>query len=252
MTRLDAVMPPIWSHANPIDIAGDADAARYATAMDALIDDRANDAVLVMNVPTALASSAGAAEAIAGVIKRHRDRRSPAKPVLAVWLGGSAAATDTFNAAGIASYATEADAVTGFMHVVRYRHALRLLMAAPPSLPQDFVPDTAEARAVIAAALRDGRHWLDPIEAARLFGAYGIDVTPAHLARDPDKAAAAAKPYFAAGQAVTVKILRPTSCTNRRSAASRSISRRSKPCAKPQPTFCAGRGRRSRRRASQA
>ncbi len=30
MTRLDAVMPPIWSHANPIDIAGDADAARYA------------------------------------------------------------------------------------------------------------------------------------------------------------------------------------------------------------------------------
>ena len=209
MTRLDAVMPPIWSHANPIDIAGDADAARYSAAMDALIDDRANDAVLVMNVPTALASSAGAAEAIATVIKQHRDKRSPAKPVLAVWLGGSAAATETFNAAGIASYATEADAVTGFMHVVRYRHALSLLMAAPPSLPQDFVPDTPAARAVIAAALRDGRHWLDPIEAARLFSAYGIDVTPAHLARDPDEAAAAAKPYFAAGQAVTVKILSP-------------------------------------------
>ncbi len=209
MTKLDAVMTPIWSHANPIDIAGDADAPRYATAMDALLDDRANDAVLVMNVPVALASSADAAAAIASVTKQHRDQRSPGKPVLAVWLGGSAAATETFNAAGIASYATEADAVTGFMHVVRYRHALSLLMAAPPSLPQDFSPDTAAARAVIAEALRDGRHWLDPIEAARLFAAYGIDVTPAHLARDPDEAVAAAEPYFGAEQAVTVKILSP-------------------------------------------
>ena len=28
--RLDAVLPPIWSKANPVDIAGDADATRYA------------------------------------------------------------------------------------------------------------------------------------------------------------------------------------------------------------------------------
>ena len=56
MRKLDAALPPIWSRANPVDIAGDADAARYAVALEQLLADDANDAVLVMNVPTALAS----------------------------------------------------------------------------------------------------------------------------------------------------------------------------------------------------
>ena len=57
MLKLDAALPPIWSKANPVDIAGDADPARYVAALEALIADPENDAVLVMNVPTALASA---------------------------------------------------------------------------------------------------------------------------------------------------------------------------------------------------
>ena len=209
MTKLDAALPPIWSRANPVDIAGDADDARYAAALEQLLDDSANDAVLVMNVPTALASAADAAGSVVAVTQRHREKRVAAKPVLAVWVGGSAAATAAFDAAGIPSYATESDAVGGFMHVVRYRESLGALMATPPSLPQDFVPDTAAARPVIDGVMREGRVWLDPIEATRLFSAYGIPVTPAHLARDADEAAAVAKPYLAEGQAVVAKILSP-------------------------------------------
>src|SRR5215468_4471529 len=41
---LDAAMPPIWSGANPVDIAGDADSTRYAKALDMLLDDKDNDA----------------------------------------------------------------------------------------------------------------------------------------------------------------------------------------------------------------
>ena len=59
--RLDAVLPPTWSKANPVDIVGDADAARYSAALEALLADQANDAVLVLNVPTALASAAATA-----------------------------------------------------------------------------------------------------------------------------------------------------------------------------------------------
>jgi acetyltransferase len=51
---LDAVLPPTWSKANPVDILGDADAARYVAALEALLADTENDAVLVLNVPTAL------------------------------------------------------------------------------------------------------------------------------------------------------------------------------------------------------
>ncbi len=54
--RLNKQLPRTWSHANPVDIVGDADGARYAHALDILADDRGIGAVLAMNVPTALTS----------------------------------------------------------------------------------------------------------------------------------------------------------------------------------------------------
>jgi acetyltransferase len=211
-TKLNAALPPIWSHANPVDIAGDADADRYAVALAHLLEDRANDAVLVMNVPTALASPAASANAVVNVTEQHRMTPAFAKPVFAVWIGGSGAASEIFNAARIPNYATETDAIRGFMHLVRYRESQDLLMATPASLPEDFLPDTAAVRPIIDNALRErGRQrvWLDPIEMTRLFSAYGIAITPAALARDPDEAVAAAKPHFAAGNCVVLKILSP-------------------------------------------
>ena len=65
-------MPRAWSHANPVDIVGDADGARYAAALDALADDRGVGAVLAMNVPTALTSSVEAARAVAGARRAPR------------------------------------------------------------------------------------------------------------------------------------------------------------------------------------
>ena len=52
--------------------------------------------------------------------------------------------------------------------------ALDVLMATPPSLPQDFKPDVAVARDVVANAVGGGRTWLDPIEMTRLLAAYSI------------------------------------------------------------------------------
>src|SRR5262249_3305558 len=72
MKKLDAALPPIWSHANPADIAGDAGADRYAVALACLLEDNANDAVLVMNVPTALASALDAAKSVIAVAGRAR------------------------------------------------------------------------------------------------------------------------------------------------------------------------------------
>ena len=94
------------------------------------------------------------------------------------------------------------------MHLVRYRESRDLLMATPPSLPQDFAPDVAAVRPVIDGVLRENRTWLDPVEMTRVFSAYGIPITPAALARDADEAVAAARPYLAAGQPpVVIKIL---------------------------------------------
>jgi acetyltransferase len=206
--RLDAALPPIWSHSNPVDIAGDADAARYEAAFEALLDDPGNDALLVMNVPTALASATDAAQAVVEVANKHRGRMVPPKPAFAVWVGGSSAA-ESFERACIPEYANESEAVGGFMHLVRYREALDALMATPPNLPADFSPDLSAARTVIEGALAAGAKWLDPVAATRLLAAYSIPVAPALLARDPDEAAAVAAPLLEGGATVVAKILSP-------------------------------------------
>jgi acetyltransferase len=209
MQKLDAALPPIWSHANPADIAGDADAERYAAALEYLLDDGANDAVLVMNVPTALASAADAAKSVIAVTERRRQKRALAKPVFTMWMGENGPASEAFEAAGIPNYPTESAAICGFMHLVRYRESRDLLMATPPNLPQDFAPDVAAVRPVIDGALREKRAWLDPIELTRVLSAYGIPITPAALARDADEAVALAKPHLANGVPVVLKIQSP-------------------------------------------
>jgi acetyltransferase len=209
MNKLDAALPPIWSRANPVDIAGDADAARYSAALEALLEDPENDAILVMNVPTALASAEAAAKSVTAVAQAHRSGLIRPKPIFAVWVGSSDATTPIFEAARIPNYGTESDAVRGFMHLVRYREALEALMATPPSLPRDFKPDVAAGRSVVEGAVGDGRTWLDPIEVTRLLAAYSIPVTPALLARDAEEAAAVAAPLLAEGSTVVAKILSP-------------------------------------------
>ncbi|MGB3272246.1 MAG: bifunctional acetate--CoA ligase family protein/GNAT family N-acetyltransferase [Xanthobacteraceae bacterium] len=205
---LDESLPPIWSKANPVDIAGDADAGRYGTALDALLTDPANDGVLVMNVPTALASAGDAAAATIATVQAQRARRLPAKPVFAVWVGDNGNAEAAFDAADIPYFQSESDAVHGFMHLVRYRDGQNALMETPPSLPQDFAPDVEAARRIVQAAADSGRVWLDPIEITGLMAAYAIPIATATLARTPDEAVAAARPLLARG-AVAVKILSP-------------------------------------------
>ncbi|HXW23951.1 MAG TPA: bifunctional acetate--CoA ligase family protein/GNAT family N-acetyltransferase, partial [Xanthobacteraceae bacterium] len=205
LAQLDAVLPPTWSRANPVDIIGDADADRYAAALDVLLSDRDSDAVLVLNVPTALASATDTATRVADVVAARRARVYGAKPVFAVWVGEDRAAADIFDAARIPHYASETDAMRGFIHLVRYREAQDALMETPPSLPEHFTREETVARELVDRALAQGRAWLDPPEVVRMFSAYAIPIAPLVVARDPDEAAAAATPLLASG-AIVVKI----------------------------------------------
>ena len=209
VAELDRVLPPTWSRGNPVDIIGDAGPERYAVALAALLADPANDAVLALNVPTALASAAAAAVAVVATVSASRTRGGRHKPVFAVWLAEDERAARAFEAARIPHFATEAEAVRGFMHLVRYREAQDDLMETPDSLPIDFVPDTATARQVVAAALADDREWLDPLQVNALLRAYDIPAAPVALARDADEAADAARLILAEGGTVAVKILSP-------------------------------------------
>src|SRR5690606_16954237 len=99
--KLDAALPATWSKSNPIDIIGDADEERYAIALEALLEDAENDAILAMNVPTTLASPAKIATRVAEIVKARRAKAARAKPVFASWIGGGEGISAIFNDAGI-------------------------------------------------------------------------------------------------------------------------------------------------------
>lgn len=206
--RLDAVLPPTWSGSNPVDIIGDAGTERYAAALEALLADPSNDAVLVMNVQTAIASAEEIAGTVTGIVRQYRERmRRAAKPVLAVWVGADPAIGNLLSAAGIPNYPTEDDAVRGFMHLVRHREVVEELAQVPPTMPDNFAPDTAAARKIVTDAIADGRHWLDPVEIKHLLEAYDIAMVPTFAAADADEAVAHASTLFAQGATVVLKIM---------------------------------------------
>ncbi|MGE8224329.1 MAG: bifunctional acetate--CoA ligase family protein/GNAT family N-acetyltransferase, partial [Stenotrophomonas sp.] len=205
---LDQALPQGWSRDNPVDIVVDADGGRYASAIEALLSDDANDAVLVINVPTAFTSSAEAAQALTTTLGQ-RSRQLRDKPVFAVWLGNDDRATVTLNTARVPTYPTEADAVRGFQHLVRYREAQTALMETPPSLPADFVVDVPAARALVEAALANDQQWLDPVATHKLLQAYGIPSLEVMVARDPHEAMDLAQPLLEQGMSVAVKIFSP-------------------------------------------
>ncbi|HVY44139.1 MAG TPA: bifunctional acetate--CoA ligase family protein/GNAT family N-acetyltransferase [Hyphomicrobiaceae bacterium] len=204
----DAALPPTWSHGNPIDILGDADAARYRRALEILLSSEDADAILVMNCPTALASSTEIAEQVVALVDRQRASPAPIKPVLAVWLGdeSSREARKLFAAKNIASFATPAEGVDGFMQLVSYARAQEQLMRTPPSLPE-VVFDSAGAAATIEIALRSKRSVLSEAEAKDILAAYGVPVVPTRIAASPEEVGRLARDIIADYGASVIKIL---------------------------------------------
>ena len=208
-SALDAVLPPTWSHGNPVDIIGDADPVRYAAALEVVLASDDADAILVMNCPTALASSTEVAERITAVVERHKTTGRGTKAVIANWLGDEASrdARALFAQKGIGSFATPAEAVDGFMYLVRHARSQEELMRTPPSLPPNFEVNKAKADVTIKTVTAAGRSVLSEVEAKQLLVAYGISTVPTAIARDPAEVGALAAGFIAEHGACVVKIL---------------------------------------------
>lgn len=192
VAKLNAVLPPTWSHANPIDIIGDADAERYGNAVNVLMQDDNVDGLLVMYCPTAISTAAETAQGLVDVLARPDLAHK--KNVFACWMGEANVADGRakFVAAQVPDFETPERAVRAFMYLVRYRQSQQLLLETPSEVAPSAPADVARAGAIIRAALADGREWLDPAEAAAFLACYGIPSARTEAVADAAAAAAVA------------------------------------------------------------
>ena len=216
---LDAVLPAHWSHANPVDIIGDAPVERYVQTLRILLAEPSSGTLLFMHAPTAIVGSAQIASALVPVLQEAPGR------VLSCWLGGPAVqqARQTFQAAGIPGYDTPEDAVRAFSQLLTYRRNQELLMQAPPThvLPaalQTALPtglptalptvlDMARVRDIVDGVLAQGREWLSEPEAKALIAACGVPVAAVRVVHPTGPAAVRAAREL--GYPVALKILSP-------------------------------------------
>ena len=206
LRKLDAALPPTWSHANPVDIIGDAPAARYRAAVEAVAADAAVDALMVLNCPTGLASPAEAASAVASLATKGR---IGGKPVLTSWLGEHTArgARAILQEAGIPSFATPADAARSLGYLVGWSRARKALMRVPSSHGGEGEGDRDAVLAIFRKAAAEGRPMLTEPEAKAAIAAYGISVPETIVARSPAEAKQAAARLLAQSETVVVNLL---------------------------------------------
>lgn len=200
--KLNTILPPFWSHGNPVDVLGDAPPERYAAALDVVLQDKNVDAALVILTPQAMTDPTGTAAAVGEVASRHR------KPVLAAWMGGSSVAkgVQILNAANVPCYNTPEQAVRAFMHLVSYARNLQILHETPKDIPVAFKLDRQRLRRVFDTIFTEGSDILSENVSKALLEAYEIPVTKPHLARTPEEAVELARRI---GYPVVLKIHSP-------------------------------------------
>jgi acetyltransferase len=202
---LNGILPPHWSHNNPIDILGDADPERYAGALRIAANNADSDGLLVVLAPQGMTDPTAIAEGLKPYAK------GLGKPVLASWMGGAsiAAGEAVLNAAGIPTFPYPDTAARAFTYMWRYQYNLRALYETPvlATTPEFNLTARSQADSIIREARRLGRVLLNEFESKQLLAVYGVPTVETQIARSEDEALQCAKKI---GYPVVLKIFSET------------------------------------------
>jgi len=202
---LNQILPPHWSHNNPIDILGDASAERYAKAVEIAAKDPNSDGLLVILTAQAMTDPTQTAEHLKPYAKL------PGKPILASWMGAAdtAAGVSILNRANIPTFPYPDTAARAFTYMWRYSYNLRALYETPTLQPEfeESAPNRALAEQIIQTARESGRSILTEVESKQLLAAYGIPIVETRIA---DSEEAAVKLAQEIGYPVVLKLFSET------------------------------------------
>jgi acetyltransferase len=198
--QLNEVLPPAWSHRNPVDVLGDAQPDRYAKAAEIVLADKNVDAVLAILTPQAMTDPTATARELAKLSENTN------KLILGAWMGGVSMAEGLriMNAAGVVAYPSPDNAVRAFMHLVSYSRNLRILHETPAEVEIKFNQDRKQRVKISKEIITAAPPVMPSSSAKELLEIYGIPTARTIETRTAARAAAAAKKL---GFPVVMKVL---------------------------------------------
>lgn len=209
LQALNQVLPPAWSHSNPVDILGDADANRYIEALDVIYKDPEVDGVLAILSPQDMTDAAGTAERIKEFSSLNK------KPILASWMGGESVrqGAKILSEANIPTFSYPDDAAKTFAMMWHYSKNIQSLYEIPPAIEQVEIEKSIlerrrhETSEFFHSVLEEERILLTEFESKQILESYGIPTVQTLVARNPEEAV-----YLAAqiGYPVVVKLYSQT------------------------------------------
>jgi len=200
---LSDILPPQWSHGNPIDILGDAPPKRYAEVTDVCFQADGIDGMLVIVNPQSMTDPTEVAKALG------KDLKHKPYPVFTAVMGGVDVeeARQVLNNRGIPTYDTPERAVRAFAVLTNYARNLEHLQEIPSRLSKEAEVDKAQAGQLIHTAVQeDPKKFLSEVDSKRLLAAYGIPVNPTRAAESLEKAQELGEKI---GYPLVMKILSP-------------------------------------------
>ncbi len=170
---LNQVLPLHWSHANPVDILGDATSERYKQALEICLKDENVDGVLNILTPQAMTNPTEVAKYIIEGANHTQ------KPVLASWTGGQKVMEGRalFANSKVAHFNAPEIAVDAFSCLAKYTRNQILLKQIPSPSKEMALPNVSGARLIIQRVLAEGRQVLTAQEAKAILAAFHIPVT---------------------------------------------------------------------------
>ena len=183
---LNKVLPEHWSHANPIDLIGDASPERYTDSLDVLHDEKETDGLLVVLSPQSMTNPTETARQLTHIAQSFD------KPMIASWMGGESVneGLQLLNDAGIPTFSYPDTAARMFAYMWQHEYRLRSLYETPSlsTAAGEAEPEPETARTLIDQVRSEGRTLLNEYESKLLLSAYGIPTVPTHLAPSVDQA----------------------------------------------------------------
>jgi acetyltransferase len=185
LVNYNAFLPDAWSHNNPVDILGDAEAERYAKALEIAAKDTNTDGTLVILTPQGMTDPTAIARDLAPYAS------GTGKPVIASWMGGDVVAEGEaiLKHAGIPVFPYPDAAAQAFVSTWKHTSHLRDLYETPTARSESALDTRRDvATAIVNQVRASGRTILTEFESKQLLAAYGIPTVRTELATTSDEA----------------------------------------------------------------